>query len=111
MEKEIENAQNNFREYYYCYLCRLFQFLSLTDDIENLIAKEISNLELPSSNQCCSHCNKEFYNHKVKCGECGNIISKIKKADNSHKSAPSLKAMPKYFYIFISYILICTKSC
>ena len=67
--------------------------------MENLIVKEIYNLELPSSNWCCNHCNKEFYNHKVKCDDCGNVISKIKKADNSNESAPSLKAMPKYFEI------------
>ena len=99
MEKEIENACNDFREYCYCYLRSLFQFLSSSDDMENLIVKEIHNLELPSSNRCCSHCNKEFYNRKVKCDDCGNVISKIKKADNSNESAPSLKAMPKYFEI------------
>ena len=67
--------------------------------MENLTVKEIYNLELPSSNGRCSHCNKEFYNCKVKCDYCGNIISKIKKADNSNESAASLKAMPKYFEI------------
>ena len=67
--------------------------------MENLTVKEIYNLELPSSNRQCSHCNKEFYNCKVKCDYCGNIISKIKKADNSNESAPNLKAMPKYFEI------------
>ena len=35
----------------------------------------------------------------TKCDDCGNIISKIKKADNSNESAASLKAMPKYFEI------------
>ena len=96
MEKEIENAQNDFQEYCFCYLCSLFLFLLSSDDMENLLA-EISNLELPSYNRCCSHCNKEFYNQKVKCDDCGNlIISKIMKADNSNKSTPSLKAMPKY---------------
>ena len=60
MEKEIENAQNDFREYRCCYLRSLFQFLSSSDDMENLIVKEISNLELPSSNRCCRYCNKEF---------------------------------------------------
>ena len=93
MEKEIENAQNDFREYHCCYLRSLFQLLSSPDDMENLIVKEISNLELPSSNRCCRHCNKEFYNRKVKCDTCGNaFISKIKKADNSNESAPSLEA-------------------
>ena len=99
MGKEIENACNDFREYRYCYLRSLFQFLSSSDDMENLIVKEIYDLELPSSNRCCSHCNKVFYNRKVKCDDCGNVISKIKKADNSNESAPSLKAMPKYFEI------------
>ena len=97
MEKEIENACNDVREYRYCYLRSLF--LSSSDDMENLIVKEIFNLELPFSNRCCSHCNKEFYNRKVKCDDCGNVISKIKKVDNSNESAPSLKAMPKYFEI------------
>ena len=50
MEKEIENAQNNFQEYCYCYPHSLFQLLSSSDDMENLIVKEIFNLELPSSN-------------------------------------------------------------
>ena len=100
MEKETENAQNNFREYCYCYLCSLFQFLSSSDGMENLTVKEISYLELPSSNRCCSHSNKEFYSRKVKCDDCGKlIISKTKKADNSDESTPSLKAMPKYFEI------------
>ena len=62
VEKEIENAQNDFREYRCCYLRSLFQFLSLSNDMENLIVKEISNLELPSSNLCCNHCNNEFFN-------------------------------------------------
>ena len=67
MEKEIEIAHNDL-DYRYCYLSSLFQFLSSSDDMENLIVKEISNLELPSSNWCCSDCNKEFYNHKVRGG-------------------------------------------
>ena len=47
MGKEIENACNDFREYRYCYLHSLFQFLSSSDDMENLIVKEIYDLELP----------------------------------------------------------------
>ena len=41
-EKEIEDAQNHFREYRYC--------LSSDDDMENFIVKQISNFELPPFN-------------------------------------------------------------
>ena len=78
MEKEIEDAQIDFREY--CYLLSLFKFTSSPNYMENLIVKEISNLELPPSNQCYSHSNKEFHNLKVKCNDyCNLIFTKAKK--------------------------------
>ena len=53
MEKEIVEAQNNFREYRYNYLFSLFKFLSASNDMDDLILKKISTLENPLSNRFC----------------------------------------------------------
>ena len=98
MEKEIVEAQNNFREYRCNYLFSLFKFLSTSSDMDDLMLKEISTLENPPSNRFCSNCNKNYFNRKQKCDDCGcSIVSKANLVEHSEPNPFSCKGIPKYF--------------
>ena len=89
-------APNNFQEYWYNYLFSLFEFLSTSSDIDDLILKEISTLENPPSNSFCSNCNKNYFNQKCDDYVCS-IVSKANLVEDNEPSSFSCKGIPKYF--------------
>ena len=79
LEKDIEEAQNNFQEYHYYYSLSSFKFLSTSNDMDNLTLTKLSTSEnSPSpSNRFCSNHNKNYFNEKEKCDDCDySIVSK-----------------------------------
>ena len=63
-----------------------------------MILKEISTLENPPSNRFCSNCNKNYFNRKQKCDDCGcSIVSKANLVEDSEPNSFSCKGIPKYF--------------
>ena len=88
MEKEIVEIQNNLQGYHYNYLFSLFKFLSTSNDMDDLILKEISTLENPPSNRFCRNCNKNYFSQKQKCDDCGcSIVSKANLVEDSEPNS------------------------
>ena len=65
--------------------------------MDDLILKEISTLENPSSNRFCINCNKNYFNRKQKCDDCScSIVSKADLVEDSELNPFSWKGIPKY---------------
>ena len=92
----VQGGISDFREYRFTFLNSLFEYMYSSNEMEGLIASEITHLKEAHLTRQCSVCNRTYPARKQKCDGCGGKVVSVADENNALSSFSFESRLPKY---------------